>query len=431
MLTPKTYAWCLFLCLATSQAGIALADTTPIERANTALAQGDCAQAYALLEPLESVQAGESAFDLLLGQAALKCGHTGRAVFALERILVANPEHSAAQIQLAQAYKKLGETKSARQALQIGLKQATAQDKQLVDDLLNDLDQATAERSRTTAYVELGLGYDSNINAASDTSFGVPGFTRQAAAFANLAAGINFRHAVSPRTAVFASLSGNQRLNNQHEVHDLGILDAQLGFSMRRDDNTFILAFQNGYAFLDSDDYRHVYGLNGRWLHTLNGQNQFMAFAQALRLDYEGQSIRNADRYVGGVKFSHVFTGQMTPVLSVSGYAGVEEEHANSVPYLGHRLAGLRLSGDLTLNSKTTAFWSASYEHRNYGGQDPIWSLGRDDNEYRVSAGINYSPARLWTLRPELLYVRNHSSIEFNDYARTIFLVALRRDFSW
>lgn len=432
------------LCLTASLglAGLAQAEgEADVAAAQTALAQGRCAQAYALLEPLEPAQAGNPAYDRLFGQAALQCGHAGRAAFALERLLANAPDDASARIQLAQAQKNLGELAAARQLLKSGLNNASGQDRQATNKLLADLERRPAERSRTTAYVELGLGYDSNSNAATssslvDTGYGfplpvIPGFTSQADNFANLAGGINFRHPVAPGAAVFASLSGSQRFNQDHQALNFGNLDANLGASLRNNDDTYILALQDGHAFLDGIGYRHAYGLTGQWQHMFDSNRQLTAYAQALRLDYNGQSIRNADRFVGGVRYRQPFAGNMMPTLSVNAYAGTENERADGVPYLGHKLAGLRLSGDLTLNARTIAYANAAFEHRDYGGQDPVWGLSRDDDEYRVAAGLRYSPAPMWTIRPELAYVRNHSSIEFNDYHRTVFSVSVRRDFDW
>lgn len=438
MLVSRTLTGFSFLCLIAGLNGMARADATDVARAHLALGQGDCARAYEILEPLESVQAGEPEFDRLLGQAALQCGHTGRAVFALERILVKFPEDTGTRIKLAKAYKKLGEIQAARQELSTSLEKASSeQDRQAASKLRDDLEPKPAERSRTTAYVELGLGYDSNSNAATSSSLVdagyivLPGYKRQSDSFGSIGAGINHRRVLSAGTSVFAGVSGSQRFNSEHQEFNIGMLDASLGISIRNNDDTYILALRDNRAFLDQDAYRHAYGLTGQWQRIFDSSNQIILFAQALRLGYSDQSVRNADRYVGGVKYSHVFLAHMTPTLSVSAYAGTENEHASGVPYLGHRLAGARLAGDLTLTSRAALFWTAGYEHRDYGGQDPTWGFDRKDNEYRVSAGMRYAPAAMWTIKPELAYVRNNSSVEFNDYKRYVFSVTLRKDFNW
>ena len=68
-------------------AGIASAQESDLARAQQLLRQGQAAQAYAILEPLESANAGDLNFDYAMGVAALDSGHADRAVIALERVL--------------------------------------------------------------------------------------------------------------------------------------------------------------------------------------------------------------------------------------------------------------------------------------------------------------------------------------------------------
>ncbi len=65
--------------------------------------------AFALLDPLEIARAGESAFDYLLGIAALDSGHVTRAIFALERVLAVQPQNNLARAEIARAYLIAGE----------------------------------------------------------------------------------------------------------------------------------------------------------------------------------------------------------------------------------------------------------------------------------------------------------------------------------
>src|SRR3546814_2979013 len=102
----------------------------------------------------------------------------------------------------------------------------------------------------------------------------------------------------------------------------------------------------------------------------------------ASRLEYPGQGIRDADRYVIGTGWGHAFGGDKAPVLFVSGYVGTEEERESNVPFLGHDLYGVRAGGQFTLNPKTVVYGSAGYEYRDYGGDDPMFLNIHDENQY-------------------------------------------------
>ncbi|HMX16999.1 MAG TPA: tetratricopeptide repeat protein, partial [Rhodocyclaceae bacterium] len=120
--------------------GAALADN-PLDEARRLLDAGDGAQAYALLVPAESARAGDPAFDLLLGIAALEAGETTRAIFALERAVTVDPGNARARAELARAYLAAGETDAARREFERVRKQDVPADvKRTIDRFLSAAD---------------------------------------------------------------------------------------------------------------------------------------------------------------------------------------------------------------------------------------------------------------------------------------------------
>ena len=119
------------------------------------------------------------------------------------------------------------------------------------------------------------------------------------------------------------------------------------------------------------------------------------------------------------------------PVLFVSAYAGSEDERGSAVPWLGHDLFGVRAGGQLTYNPRTVIFGSASYEYRDYGGQEPLWLVSRNDRQFDAAVGVKYTPSTFWSISPQLGYTLNDSNVPIDDYDRYTFSVTLRRDFSW
>src|SRR3954451_16220125 len=65
-----------------------------VRDAQALTANGQFAQAYALLEPQEINRAGDPDFDLAFGIAANESGHHTRSVLALERLLAVQPDNA-------------------------------------------------------------------------------------------------------------------------------------------------------------------------------------------------------------------------------------------------------------------------------------------------------------------------------------------------
>ena len=119
-------------------------------------------------------------------------------------------------------------------------------------------------------------------------------------------------------------------------------------------------------------------------------------------------------------------------LLSASLFAG--DESASLRADGGKRFDGLRLGGQMQLSEKTEVFAGfgaqfSKYEQANAAFSSPTASLTRDDKQYDASLGINWHYDKLWTVRPQIAYLRNDSNIVIYQFDRTDVSVMLRRDF--
>ena len=432
----------LILLLATSLA-LAAEDPT-LSKASALIKSNDFKSAYELLEPLESERAGDVDYDYLLGVAAVESGKVTRGVFALERVLATSPNHTDARAEIAKAYFKLGETETSKTEFKNILDQKPPKEvTDAIEKYMSAIDKSLGLTATFGAYLDVGVGHDSNVNSASSAStvavpfFGGALFTLNSASrersdtFANLAGGISFRQPVSRDVAVFASANGYYRKNESEEAFDTSSVDFNAGLRYKRFIDTFTFAVQDSTFGLDDARFRHAYGFTGQWQRDLDDRNQVNLFFQSARLSYPGNSIRDADRYVIGGGWAHVFAGDKSPVLFLSVYGGKEDARHSSADFLGNDLYGVRAGGQLTINPKLVAYGSASYEYRDYNGQDPFFLTTRKDDQYDFALGLRYLPGHQWTIRPQISYVRNDSNIVINDFDRTVVSINFRRDFNW
>jgi len=426
-------------------APLASAQDAALAQAKQLMDKRDAAGAYKLLKPLEIDRAGNPDFDYLLGIAALDIGRGTEAVFALERVLSVNPNHVQARAEIARAYALLGEMETARREFETVRKQPMpAEAAATIQKYIDAIEQAQAgTRTTVSGYLELGLGYDTNVNSGTAVSqIAIPAFPglglatlnaaalKQSDGFGHVAFGANVRHPVNPGWSVLAGIDGYQRLHWDKTAFDQGNIGANLGVEYSPSSrDKFLVALQGQQMYVDWGRFRDSIGLVGQWQRQIGTSGVFTGYLQHARLEYPGQEIRDADRTVGGVAYAHAFSGAYSPVVFVGAYYGHENERDSTRPDLGHRVTGFRAGGQLNFGERITLFGFASYEERDYGGATPGFLENRADNQADIRVGVNYKPARLWTITPQVAYTENKSNVPFTDYDRAQALVTVRRDF--
>lgn len=411
------------------------------DRAQALLERGKASAAFQILDSVESARAGDVNFDLLFGIAAVDAGQNTRGVFALERVLAVEPNNTRARVEIARAYLALGETTTARQEFESAQKQGVPPEVSATIDRYLDAVGRLDNVSRPTVggYLEASLGYDTNVNAATNrSSIAIPGFgglpftladdsRAKAAGFATLGGGLSLRAPISNEVAVVGGLSGSLRNNFGASQFDNLSADAYVGLVLTKDKHVFSLNAQYNQYELENDRYRTASGVSGQWQYNLDARNQLSAFIQYSNLDYATQSIRNANRWVAGGAFAHAFRGG--EVAYASAYLANERPHDGDAHALGFEGGGVRLGGQLNFDAKTVLFANGSIEYRRYGAEDSLFLVTRKDTQYDLVLGASYAPARNWKVTPKLGWTFNDSNTEINRYDREFISLTVRRDF--
>jgi outer membrane protein len=414
--------------------------------AEALLRKNDFKAAYQLLEPLEADRAGDVEYDYLLGVAGVESGNLTRGAFALERVLAVNPNHQDARAEMAKAHYLLGEKDAANAEFNNVLAQnPDVQTKKVIEKLLTAIQKAEGTTTTFSAYLDFGLGWDSNVSSAPDLqTIGVPlfggpvididlGTTGLAKSdhFMGLAGGISFRQPINEKLAVFGGVSGTNRLNGNEIAFDNSALDLNAGLQYKQNEHSFTAALQDNHFDLNSEGFRHAYGATGQWIYNVDSNNQAGLYAQYSRLNYTGSHDRNADRKIIGLNAGHVFKGDSTPVIFGSIYGGREEARNAKRQDLSQDVVGFRTGGQVSLASKWQLLASMGVEMRENDVKDTLFLKKRKDYQYDGSVGINFIPAQDWSIKPQLTYSKNDSNIDTDSYDRTIFSVNVRKDFNW
>ena len=410
------------------------------DRAKRLIEQGRQKAAYDLLLPQESARAGDPVYDYLLGIAANDVHDYERAVFALERVLAVQPDNALARAEIAKAYFAMGERETARKEFESVRKQPIPQRaKDTIDRYLSAI--SASEVTQVSGFVELGLGYDSNVNSATSANQialpalgGIvatlnPGATQRSDKFAALSTGMNITHRVAKEWSLVGGGAVAAKKNEHADLFDTLSFDGNLGARWSRGAEAITAGAQYQTFQLDHNTFRNTSGLIAQWQHSYDERRQATLYTQYSELRYPTQTIRNANRKIIGGAYAHAFEGEAQPVVFGSIYAGSEDELAEGVPHLGHKPIGVRIGGQMRLSAGLSAFANASYEHRRYGGPEPIFLVTRTDKQYDVSGGLSYVVRPGTTVIGQLAHTENRSNVAIDQFRRTLFTVSLRFNF--
>jgi len=139
--------------------------------------------------------------------------------------------------------------------------------------------------------------------------------------------------------------------------------------------------------------------------------------------------VRDVDQYGGGVGVVHAMESAGNPIIYASAYGGIDDEKDDAREDIGRTFAGFRAGGQYSWNPRTLLTGGVSYQWSRYGADDPLFLETREDHFFLVRAGLEYALTRNWSLRPEIQYTNNESSLTINDFNRWQAFVIVRNDF--
>lgn len=409
----------------------ALADAT-LDEARKLIGERKAAAAYELLAPLENERAGDPEYDYILGLASLEAGRPGEAVFALERVLAVQPDHSLARAEIARAYYALSELETAKQEFENAKAATDVPDsaRETMARYLEMIERAQTGGRQVAGFFTVGAGYDTNVNSGTDQSrVAIPLFNNldfqlndQARGsdqgYGLVAGGVDV---VEPINKTWAYVLGG-RGYYRHTENPFSTSDAYVygGARATVGRHQFTFAGQGEHFAIDADTLRFVYGGFGQWAYAIDNRSRLTTAIQVTQIDYPDLPNRDAVRTVASMGYLRAIGGKREPVIYAGVYGGVENENRDNFQQFGYSLYGGRLGGSLELAPRIRGFASVSFEQRDYDGDDPIFLRTRDDTQFNITGGFDYALSKDWTVRPNVTYTNSDSNITINDYDRVI-----------
>ena len=393
---------------------------------------GMSAEAYALATEILLEWEGEPAFDLQYGVAAVDTGFFSEGIFALERVITAQPDNQYARLELARAYFAAQEDERARAEFERVL--ASNPPVEVRNNIRPYLDTIIARESSRRAVwrgsLDFRTGYDSNINAATDDDLSFllnlpPGslITEPPIedSFSSIAGGLTYSIPLNAQSDF--SINGNL---SHRENGSGGLIQSTGGLSfaygLRKDANTFGVAVQTNHFRLNETAFRNLFGVSASWKHTFSPQSSITLFGQATDLQHHTNLPADALITTLGVTMQHQFAATNQPVLTLGFNAGSQDASNDELngalqnterDTLGLNIGlGLSFSRDLQLSTSLRVQSSEFAEEQGPIGEE------REDLNITGNIALNWRAADNWILGGLISLTDNDSNAGFTDYQR-------------
>ena len=398
-----------------------------VARARVMISLGEYDQAYRFMAPYEPIAADHIDFNYLFGLAALDSGRPSQAVFPLQRALLLDPDYSAARIELARAQYELGDYEAAEAEFQLLQTQnPPVRARIAINNYLTAIQRKSARyRPGFGYYFQVGAGYDSNANGATDVdqflNFRLSDRSRsQSSAYIDLNYGGDYHFPIDHwYQLVMAAGFHHRRLPSAGFV-DLDRARAHVGFKFDDDRLQLTTLLVGSYTQLDGSFNNNDIGVEiGLQSLLSNPHWRFLGNLRLARVSYDDDiSIQDVDQGILSLGFEWAENEGKFRRLGAVGIVGRDSARESGSPYSRSQL-GFRIFGSRQLDERLWLLGQGGALFSDYDGD--FFGEQRDDALYQVVAALAWQPFKdpRWSLQPHLAYYKNDSDVDIFEYDRT------------
>ncbi len=387
-------------------------------------------QAYHYASQYLAEQEGDPFFDYYYGVSAIDSGHASQGVFALERVLLIYPEDSVARLELARGYFVLQEYARSRQEFEQVLATAPPDSVKRTAYLYLDKIRLEEARYKTTisGFVELGAGYDSNVNSAPVDGFNGlpdPDSVEQGDSIYNAVAQFKVEYPFSPGWKLNTVATGILKKNQDLDQFDTLAGTLQTGVSLRSKASLYNMDIVAQEFQLDGEGYRSLTGLSLGWKYDISEISNFTTSLQYAKLEYDEFSILDSDLITLNMGYTQQFSVRFAPVFFTNVKLGLENAKSdeNAAQSDTERdIYSLRLGMAFSLSPKFILQTVAGIQNSKYAGDNFLITNGGQRKDDYLNADINllWLISYKWRLDTRIAYVENTSNIDIREYDRLL-----------
>ena len=426
----------LIAMLALVYTAVAMASDEGLRKAQQMLNLGQPEQALAILSPMESQLAGDVRFDYLFGLALLETGHTGKAIFAMQRTVENDPSFAAARLDLARAFfveENFGAARSHLLILRDQNPPPAAQRE--IRNLLARIDsRAQPGENRYQAYTQFAAGFDSNANVATDTSSFL-GFVLDPEILETDSTYASYSLGGEVQRSFERGLTWNTRADlGQRNYPDASFVNTTLGSIRSRfrkvGDPTQYSGGLMVYR-LNTDGKLNSKGLSlqGDYERKLNKKTYLGLLGKLTMIRYaDNQDVRDVDQFLVGSTFSRVFGASGLGNTGATLLLGRDNARLSSSKY-NRYIAGLQVFVAWNFNNKVRFQTVAGVSRSEYDDVFFPQQINEDrrDTLSQITLRMTWKINRNWLLNYSYSHQKNNSNVEIYSFDRDVAGLSLRR----
>lgn len=406
-----------------------------LSRLNALVSHGEFNQAYQHGQSLLADMVGNPQFDYLLGKAAYHSGHTGEAIFALQRVLMSQPAHNDARLLLGKAYYQDGQLASAYATLSRLIESnpgpsITRQAQQTLDRI--NAGHGKPEAKPFSAYLEYGTGSDSNVNAATDDEIIIssssiilvtPGSIETDDDYSRVTVGINGRLPIGSGTSWLLGIRQYENSNDDNPVFDTRYTKFHTGIAVSSAYGEFIVPVQRRTLRVGADDFLHYNAVSMGW------QKQFADLGYLGLLIESGSNHylltpeRDSDIFTTLLHWSYPFKGGS---LGLAVFGGSDNTDDSAYDYWSRSFTGIQARLSVSLLESHRQYIATKYLSSAYADIFPTFSEKRDESLTLTTIGWDWEFMPYVSLRLSGELSNNNSNIPLFDYKRKRSQLAIR-----
>ncbi len=457
--------------LACCLAAAVTAETALANSLERMLDEGQYQQAYQQGLAELAQREGDPAFDFVFGRAAFLAGQNLDAIFAMERVLIAQPENVDARILLARALLRMDDVHGAEAELRVALgRNPDAGQERQIQTLFSEVVRTEGPREESlNAWVSVSLGHDSNVNSGSMENSFTPFFAGvanppitplgsdlrpQSALFHREAVGGIYYKPISAERAIDVYALAARVQNLGEDDFDRGEYKLNAGYSIERPDGRYRLGVRYQQEDVDDDRFRYTWGITGDyffdgrydfdrgWKHRLTAalsKVEYPTGANGRFRDVNQALVALTSRKRIG-DFQHRLNGAL----------GVEAHNEQGGKHNARRFASLTwgvqyldlvsmapllaehldMQGDVAgLLSRITPYGAISYFQTRHNDELISAAKVREDRAWEWQMGLRWKYLPAVTFHAEYKGYYTDSNISLYEFERDVFQIGMQYQF--